>query len=205
MEPEIIDKLKASFELPRIIEQMQNYWQQEQQMRHTFWNTISDEIKAEFINGDIIYHSPVTKKHSQTGLRLLTLLNNFLLENNRGGFLGYEKVMMRLTRNDYEPDICYWNLSSSQHFTDKQTVFPPADFVVEILSPSTAERDRGVKFQDYALHGISEYWIIDAEQKSVEQYVLEGQIYQLKVKLLDGIISSEAIQNFRLEVEKLFI
>ncbi len=35
------------------------------------------------------------------------------------------------------------------------------DLVVEILSPSTAHRDRGIKLDLYARSGVREYWIAD--------------------------------------------
>jgi Uma2 family endonuclease len=40
--------------------------------------------------------------------------------------------------------------------------------VIEILSPTTAGRDRGVKRKLYARQGVAEYWIVDPESESVE-------------------------------------
>lgn len=48
--------------------------------------------------------------------------------------------------------------------------FPIPDLAVEVLSRSAEQRDRGVKFEDYAVHGVGEYWIIDAQSQAVEQY-----------------------------------
>ncbi|HEY0781306.1 MAG TPA: Uma2 family endonuclease [Thermoanaerobaculia bacterium] len=47
------------------------------------------------------------------------------------------------------------------------------DLVVEILSPSTSYRDRGLKMESYARHGIGEYWIVDGAAREVEIYRLE--------------------------------
>ena len=41
------------------------------------------------------------------------------------------------------------------------------DLVVEILSPATAERDRGYKRVLYARHGVAEYWLIDPAAETV--------------------------------------
>ena len=38
------------------------------------------------------------------------------------------------------------------------------DLVVEILSPSTAHRDRGIKLDSYARHGVRQYWIVDPDE-----------------------------------------
>jgi Uma2 family endonuclease len=51
-------------------------------------------------------------------------------------------------------------------------LFPAPDFVVEILSKGTARKDKGIKKEDYALHGVKEYWIIDPIKQTIEQYLL---------------------------------
>lgn len=55
--------------------------------------------------------------------------------------------------------------------------FPVPDLAVEVLSPSTEARDRGVKFEDYAANRVGEYWIISTEEATVEQFVLEKGTY----------------------------
>ena len=118
--------------------------------------------------------------------------------------MGHEKLLITLTRNDYEPDICFFRQAAAQRFTPDQVKFPAPDFAVEVLSDSTASVDRGLKFEDYALHGIAEYWIIDPEQESVEQYLLQGEQYALAVKVKSGTIQSAAIPGFDIPVRAIF-
>jgi Uma2 family endonuclease len=47
-----------------------------------------------------------------------------------------------------------------------------ADLVVEISSPSSAVYDRTAKADTYAALGVRELWLVDLEQKAVEQRVL---------------------------------
>lgn len=40
---------------------------------------------------------------------------------------------------------------------------------VEILSPGTAARDRGIKRRSYQQAGVAEYWIVDLDARLVER------------------------------------
>lgn len=44
------------------------------------------------------------------------------------------------------------------------------DLAIELLSPSTAKRDRGLKFDVYERHGVREYWLIDLDSQLIEVY-----------------------------------
>jgi len=44
------------------------------------------------------------------------------------------------------------------------------DLIVEVTSPATADRDRGIKRERYANYGVPHYWIIDPRQRCVEVY-----------------------------------
>jgi Uma2 family endonuclease len=120
------------------------------------------------------------------------------------GVLGYEKTLIMLTRNDYEPDIVYFGPQKAQVLTPDQTKFPAPDFIVEVLSPSTEDIDRGIKFLDYAAHGVKEYWIIDPDDEFVEQYVLEEETYTLRMKSKTGILQSIVIKGFAVPVRAIF-
>ena len=111
--------------------------------------------------------------------------------------------MISLTRNDYEPDLCYFRAERAAEFTAQQRRFPAPDFIVEILSPSTAAVDRGVKFEDYAAHGVEEYWLVDPTQGVMEQYLLQGGEYELVFKADSGLLRS-VVAGFVVPVAALF-
>lgn len=120
------------------------------------------------------------------------------------GFVGHEKMMIQLTRNDYEPDICFFLEEKSRDFKPDQMLFPAPDFVVEVTLPSTEKTDRTIKFEDYESHGVREYWIIDPEKEFVEQYVLSDDKYQLQLKSSNGFISSQVIKGFEIPIRAIF-
>ena len=113
-------------------------------------------MKAEFINGEVIMHSPVEREHWQVSMKLSSSLHIHASEKKLGG-IGVEKLMVHLTHNDYEPDICFFSKEKTDNFRPGQLLFPAPDFIVEILSPTTETIDRTLKMTDYASHGVMEY------------------------------------------------
>lgn len=201
-----IDPVKLIIQSPKAkqyVREISTILAKEEGARSEFYNQITEGDKAEFINGEIIFHSPVKLRHNRAGSNLQLLMTSFVNRHNLG-LVGYEKLMISLTRNDYEPDICFFGLEKANEFEPDQMRFPAPDFVVEILSKSTAVYDRGVKFEDYAAHGVMEYWIIDPEEETLEQYLLEDEQYELKVKSSSGEVSSQAIVGFQIPIRAVF-
>jgi Uma2 family endonuclease len=199
----ILKGVKSSPNLKSLIDELQSYWEHEQNKRLDFYNWVTPSIKAEFIDGEVVVHSPIVKKHNVITKQLVKLFDDYIIKNDLG-FLGVEKIMCRFERNDYEPDLCFFRTEKSKHFHDDQTIFPTPDFVVEILSASTSDRDRGVKFSDYALHGVEEYWIIDPEFNTIEQYFLNDREYYLHTSLTKGSIFCKVLQPLEIDLKAIF-
>lgn len=195
----ILDEPDAYF----LIQEAQAILNREKEKRNKFYNDITEQEKVEFINGEIIVHSPVKKRHNSASGLLYRLLSIYAGKNDLG-FVGIEKIMITLTRNDYEPDICFFRKDKAQNFTEDQILFPAPDLIVEIVSESTEARDRGVKFKDYQAHKIEEYWIVDPEKETIEQYYLQGNAYELILKSSEGKVKSFVMDNFQIPVLSIF-
>jgi Uma2 family endonuclease len=197
------DELRQAPNLRALLDSLEQSWADEQRRRHEFWADADEGVKAEFILGEVIYHSPIYGRHWRASTRITRHLIPYVYDNGLGE-VGYEKVMVRMTRNDYEPDICFWKLETATTFGSRQSAFPPPDFAIEILSDSTRDRDYGIKMTDYALHGVREYWIVDPEHETIEQYLLDENTFILAQKLKDGSLTSEVISGFRIDVKAVF-
>lgn len=171
--------------------------------RREFREWITPSKKAEFINGEVIMHSPDTSQEEYASSTLNTLMNLFAHLHSAGRVM-HEKAMIGLSRNDYEPDICFFRKEVADTFTRDQNIFPAPDLVVEVLSRSTEKVDRTIKFEDYAAHGIREYWLIDPKHQHIEQYVLEEGAYTLLFKASTGEIASEVLSGFAIPVRAVF-
>jgi Uma2 family endonuclease len=202
-ENRLLEQLLHSPRLPMVAEQLGALVADEATRRQHFIDTVLESEKAEFINGEKVVHSPVKFRHNVTTKRLLVLLDAYVGTHGLG-YVGYEKLMISLTRNDYEPDICFFKAETVATFQPDQMRFPAPDLVVEVLSASTEANDRGIKFDDYAAHGVSEYWIIDPDSETVEQYRLAGERYDLAIKAQTGELRSIAVPNFVIPVRAIF-
>lgn len=188
-----------------LVQRIQNRLTEEQKKREEFYNLIDEDSKAEFINGEIVFHSPVKKEHNDATKWLFKLADTFVAIYQLG-YVGIEKILTKFTRNDYEPDVCFFGNEKAADFKKGQMIFPVPDLAIEVLSKSreSIRRDREIKFEDYQSHGVSEYWIIDAEEEFVEQYWLENGRFQLLLKSGEGMIRSRAMTGFAIPIRAIF-
>jgi Uma2 family endonuclease len=189
---------------PQVVEQIQSILEQEKSERYKFREWLTPAVKAEFINGERIMHSPVKRGHLVANDHLMPLLTTYV-QIHQLGEVHCEKALIGLTRNDYEPDISFWKKERTGDFNEDTMVFPAPDFIVEILSKGTEKRDRGVKFKDYAKHNVKEYWLINSKKKQVEKYLEKKQKYTLeKIYEITETIESQEVSGFKIPVIAIF-
>ena len=95
-------------ELPNVVRHLSTVLDSEKERRERFYEEITPSMKAEFINGEIIVHSPVSLFHLNATKNLLRLLDAWA-SRDRLGVVFSEKALITLTRNDYEPDISFYS------------------------------------------------------------------------------------------------
>ncbi len=173
--------------------------------REAFRDAIRSDEKGEFINGKVIMSSPNRHYHNHVSSLINRILGNYVQANSLGCVL-YEKVMCGFSRNDYEPDIIWFGPEKHALLDPQTMIYPIPDFIVEILSPSTEKRDRGVKFTDYAAHGVPEYWIVDANKRTIEQFLLRdgGDAYELAATVCDGEICPRSFPGLAIPIAAFF-
>jgi Uma2 family endonuclease len=130
--------------------------------------------RHEVIGGDLVLTPAPALRHQAIVGELVHLLVGFS-KGAGTGFVFPGPVDVLLAEGDYlEPDIVFVRGDRSDILTDRGVEGPP-DLVIEVLSPSTADRDRGVKLDRYRVHGVVEYWIVDPEKRTVEVWKLAGR------------------------------
>ncbi len=178
---------------------------EEGKAREEFRDKIQPHEKGEFINGETIMHSPSRHAHNTTRSLIEQSVQVAIQAGKISGLVVSEKAMCAFTRNDYEPDVAWFGPEKAKLIGPDTTIYPVPDFIAEVLSPATRKRDRGVKFDDYAAHGVAEYWIVDADDRTVEQYVLESSgEYKLAEKLAHSDIHPRSFPGMSIPLDALF-
>jgi len=207
--PAMTDILEPILRTPKmrtLMNDLEARWQEEQSLRQKFYRDIQPGDKWEFINGKKIMHSPAKKKHTDARKNLSYLLQTWAFVKDLGE-VHDETSLVALTRNDYLPDILFFKKERAAAFQANTWKYPIPDFVVEVLSDGTEKTDREDKMEDYASHGALEYWLIDPDQQSVEQYLLHRNADTFRLhakKTLSDRIESHVIEGFEIPVAAIF-
>lgn len=137
-----------------------------------------DDFRCELIDG-VVYDmspAPVIEHQSLSGTLYYELRQS--LEKRRGGDGGCENCRLFAAPIDVvfgpktvvQPDLVM--VCDPAKLANGKYVDGAPDWVAEILSPSTAVKDKREKLHLYQRHGIAEYLIIDPHEFYAERYRL---------------------------------
>jgi len=112
--------------------------------------------------------------HQRVSRNLSTLIHRFLEGKTCELFVAPFDVLLPTADEDddevvnvLQPDIM---VVCDPEKVTRRGIRGAPDFVVEILSPSTASRDQIRKRRIYERHGVREYWVIDPSNRMVTVY-----------------------------------
>jgi Uma2 family endonuclease len=142
-----------------------------------------DDILAlpEGVTGEIIFGVLHTQpqprpRHASAASRLAGVLGGpfSLGKDGPGGWWIIAEPEVHSGGHVLVPDLAGWRVERMAELPDAAYFSLVPDWVCEILSPSTAKRDRGVKMEVYAELGVGHLWLIDADLRVLEVFRLEG-------------------------------
>ena len=146
----------------RTMQRTESTWRDAQRMP-------DDGNRYEAIGG-ILYVTAAPKwRHQVVSKRLLVRLSELLEDPGHGEVVATPGVEFPATGEGVQPDILFVS-NERRHIVEEAGLVGAPDLVVEVLSPSTAERDRGVKRRLYERQGVREYWIVDPSENQVDVY-----------------------------------
>ena len=167
------------------------------------FDALPDDTKAELIDGELVYAMPVNERHNAAQLFIQTVLSLYVVKQGLGRVFA-DQFEMRLGLQRFVPDASFVRTEHLDRVLPTR-IEGPADLVVEVLSPDSAARDRGVKLRDYAAAGVQEYWLLDPETERIEVYARQpdGTFVPLSPDRT-GAIASQVLPGLRLQPEWLW-
>ena len=161
---------------------------------------IPDERRVELIDGVIYDMSSPLGHHQIIAGQIYFHLVSYI--SGKGGpcipFIAPIDVQLDCDdKTIVQPDVLI--LCDRSKYTPQRIVGAP-DFVVEVLSKSTREKDMFLKLNKYRSAGVREYWMVDPDKKTVIAYHFENDddlsFYTFRDKVPVGIYGEDCVIDF---------
>lgn len=161
---------------------------------------LPDDRRAELIDGVFYDMASPSNIHQLIGYRILVQLSGYI-DQKKGKCIPFvAPVDVQLDCDDktiVQPDVI---LLCNRKKMMKNGILGAPDFLIEILSGSTASRDKTLKLSKYQKAGVREYWIVDPKRKKVIVYNFEQDsapvIYGFEDKIPVYVLDYDCIIDF---------
>jgi len=130
---------------------------------------INDDNQYELIGGELILVPAPQTIHQWISGELFVEISNFIRKNKLGKLFHAPFDVILSDKDKPQPDILFISANRLDIITEDNIKGAP-DLIIEILSPSTASRDKVEKSRIYYKYGVKEYWIVDPEAKVVQVF-----------------------------------
>ncbi|PEN06002.1 restriction endonuclease [Longimonas halophila] len=174
--------------------------------RYTYadYAELPESAPYELIAGSLVMAPLPTFQHQQVSLRLSTALFRYVEAHGSGTVVAAPMDVMLAEDTTVQPDLVYIS-SAQREIIGEQRIEGAPDLIAEILSPSTAHRDVGIKKRLYEQYGVREYWTLDPESQAVEVHTNTDAGFTQHARVVKaGAVASTVINGFEVDVANLF-
>lgn len=169
-----------------------------------------DEM-VEIIKGKIFRMSPApVATHQRISRNLCNEIGFFLKGKKCEMFVAPFDVVLPVIGKDFiqsdrvvQPDIV---VVCDPTKIQERGCFGAPDFIIEILSPSTAKKDIQLKFELYEEAKVTEYWIVEPRNNTVEVFVLVNDKYQrIQTYMQDDVVPCNVLTGLSIDLKEIFV
>jgi Uma2 family endonuclease len=147
---------------------------------------LEEDDLRELIDGELVEVEVPTARHEDIVIRLGQSLANWADAGHGGRARGSGYKLRISERRGLMPDLQFYRQGNDAvRDQDAGLVRGRPDLVVEIVSPSSRRYDRVTKLHWYAQLGVPEYWLVDAEARTLERLVLRDGTYVIAASLAE--------------------
>lgn len=160
----------------------------------------------QLLDGRAVAMATPTVAHQSVVLELATQLRNQLLGKSCTALIGPLGVRLpvanepdALIRTVFEPDVL---VICDPSKIDKSGIRGAPDFIIEVLSPSTARFDQIQKRKAYELAGVREFWLVDIPGGVLTIYRQVDAVFAPpEIVCAQGLIAITALPGLALDLD----
>jgi Uma2 family endonuclease len=162
------------------------------------------EIKTpcQLINGELIMNPAPNPLHQRISREIFKILDKESQKSK--GEVFYAPIDLYLDKkNVFQPDLVYLS-DKKEGFVSSRGIEGPPDLIIEIISPSNGYTDRNQKKNGYQRFGVTEYWIVDPANETLEVY--SGNYWDSPSLYLaeEGEVTSVTLKDLKFNLKELF-
>jgi Uma2 family endonuclease len=172
---------------------------------------LPSDVRAEVLSGQVIPSPAPLPRHAHVQRSVGSFIGGpFQDDEGRGGPGGwwiFVEVDVALGPHDIvRPDLAGWRKERLPRPGSVRPIEVAPDWICEVLSPTTAARDRVHKRHLYAHASVPHYWLIDPDARVLEALVLRDGVWvEAGVYGDDGTARIPPFEAIELEVGRLFL
>lgn len=162
--------------------------------------------RYELINGVLVKKNAPSGTHQNIQAKLLEQFILHIVPNKEGRIFSSPISVFFDKEQDSapQPDLVFLKTENLNKFDEEYGIIGVPDIMIEIISPSSFNRDTKTKKALYQKFGVKEYWIV-YPSFAIEIYTLNKKQYYLHESGEPGdTITSSVLKNFSLEVSSVF-
>jgi Uma2 family endonuclease len=146
---------------------------------------VPERLVAEILNGELHTHPRPSPKHAVAAAKVGGELYGPFFKGigGPGGWWILDEPELHLDLQVVVPDLAGWRRERMPELPETAWFELTPDWVCEVLSPSTAQTDRGIKMPLYAERKIRHLWLLDPLIKTLEAYELREGHWSLMAVL----------------------
>jgi Uma2 family endonuclease len=137
---------------------------------------VPDDMTGEIIDGELSLTPMPSKQQIHTGTKLANAVVAAYHFGTKGpgGWIILDEPDLAFGEDILVPELAGWKEDRFIVSWEHHWISVAPDWVCEIISPETAQRDRTQKMPIYERNGVSYVWLIDPAEKSLEIFRLES-------------------------------
>lgn len=160
---------------------------------------IVSDLRHEYLNGDIVPMTGGTPEHNQILLNLAGAMNSRLAEQPYRIFAADQRLWVPQAKIYTYPDIMVVQ-GALAYQTGRRDMITNPMMIVEVLSDSTSNYDRGGKFAAYrSIPSFVEYALVDQYSPHIEHHVKTGP-KQWLLQEYDGLDTTLSLANLEFTI-----